>query len=42
MQDRDPVMQPVAEEPEIPRMTPAVQWLMTLNVAVFFLQFTLF
>ena len=42
MQDRDPVMQPVVEEPEIPRMTPAVQWLMTLNVAVFFLQFTLF
>lgn len=42
MQDRDPVMQPVAEEPEIPRMTPAVQWLMTLNVVVFFLQFTLF
>ena len=31
-----------AEEQEVPRMTPAVQWLITLNAVVFFLQFTLF
>ncbi len=31
-----------AEESEAPRMTPAVQWLIALNVVVFFLQFTLF
>ena len=29
------------EEQEVPRMTPAVQWLIALNVVVFFLQFTL-
>jgi membrane associated rhomboid family serine protease len=32
----------LSEEQEIPRMTPAVQWLIALNVVVFFLQFTLF
>jgi membrane associated rhomboid family serine protease len=32
----------LSEEQDIPRMTPAVQWLIALNVAVFFLQFTLF
>jgi membrane associated rhomboid family serine protease len=31
-----------AEEQEVPRLTPAVQWLIALNVVVFFLQFTLF
>ncbi|HEY5547852.1 MAG TPA: rhomboid family intramembrane serine protease [Gemmatimonadaceae bacterium] len=31
-----------AEEQEVPRMTPAVQWLLALNVVVYFLQFTLF
>jgi membrane associated rhomboid family serine protease len=30
------------EEQDFPRMTRAVQWLIALNVAVFFLQFTLF
>jgi membrane associated rhomboid family serine protease len=30
------------EEQHTPRMTPAVQWLIALNVVVFFLQFTLF
>ena len=30
------------EEQHSPRMTPAVQWLIALNVVVFFLQFTLF
>jgi membrane associated rhomboid family serine protease len=30
------------EEQDAPRMTPAVQWLIALNVVVFFLQFTLF
>jgi membrane associated rhomboid family serine protease len=30
------------EEPLVPRMTPAVQWIVALNVVVFFLQFTLF
>ena len=30
------------EEPPVPRMTPAVQWIVALNVVVFFLQFTLF
>lgn len=30
------------EEQEVPRMTPAVQWLIALNLVVFFLQFTLF
>lgn len=30
------------EEQHMPRMTPAVQWLIALNVVVFFLQFTLF
>lgn len=30
------------EEQEFPRMTPAVQWLIALNVVSFFLQFTLF
>jgi membrane associated rhomboid family serine protease len=30
------------EEQDVPRMTPAVQWLMALNGIVFFLQFTLF
>lgn len=30
------------EEQDPPRMTPAVQWLMALNVVVFFLQFTVF
>jgi membrane associated rhomboid family serine protease len=34
--------QPLTEEQEIPRMTPAVQWLIALNVVVYFLQFTLF
>lgn len=34
--------QTFAEEQEIPRMTPAVQWLIALNVIVYFLQFTLF
>ena len=29
------------EEQEVPRMTPAVQWLIALIVLVFFLQFTL-
>jgi membrane associated rhomboid family serine protease len=42
MQDRDPMTQPIAEEQDIPRLTPAVQWLIALNVVVFFLQFTLF
>jgi membrane associated rhomboid family serine protease len=42
MQDRDPMTQPLAEEQAIPRMTPAVQWLIALNAVVFFLQFTLF
>jgi membrane associated rhomboid family serine protease len=31
-----------SEEQDIPRMTPAVQWLIALNVVVFFLQFTVF
>jgi membrane associated rhomboid family serine protease len=31
-----------AEEQEVPRLTPAVQWLLALNVVVYFLQFTLF
>lgn len=35
-------MQTFAEEQEVPRMTPAVQWLIALNAVVFFLQFTLF
>jgi membrane associated rhomboid family serine protease len=30
------------DEPPAPRMTPAVQWIVALNVVVFFLQFTLF
>jgi membrane associated rhomboid family serine protease len=30
------------DEPPVPRMTPAVQWIVALNVVVFFLQFTLF
>ncbi|HEX6315207.1 MAG TPA: rhomboid family intramembrane serine protease [Gemmatimonadaceae bacterium] len=30
------------QEPEFPRITPAVQWLIVLNAVVFFLQFTLF
>jgi membrane associated rhomboid family serine protease len=30
------------EEQHTPRMTPAVQWLIALNVVVYFLQFTLF
>jgi membrane associated rhomboid family serine protease len=34
--------QPLTEEQEIPRMTPAVQWLIALNVVAYFLQFTLF
>ena len=34
--------QPPVEEQEFPRMTPAVQWLIALNVVSFFLQFTLF
>ena len=29
------------EEDEVPRMTPAVRWLLALNAVVFFLQFTL-
>jgi len=33
--------QTFAEEQEAPRMTPAVQWLIALNVVVYFLQFTL-
>jgi membrane associated rhomboid family serine protease len=31
-----------SEEQDVPRMTPAVQWLIALNAVVFFLQFTLF
>lgn len=38
----DPMTHTFAEESEAPRMTPAVQWLIALNVVVFFLQFTLF
>ena len=34
--------QPLADEQDIPRLTRAVQWLIALNVVVFFLQFTLF
>jgi membrane associated rhomboid family serine protease len=34
--------QPSVEELDFPRMTPAVQWLIALNVVSFFLQFTLF
>ena len=30
------------EAPEYPRMTPAVQWLLALNIGVYFLQLTLF
>ena len=30
------------EEQEVPRMTPAVRWLMALNAVVFFVQFTIF
>jgi membrane associated rhomboid family serine protease len=36
------MMQPIAEEQSTPRMTPAVQWLIALNMVLFFLQFTLF
>lgn len=32
----------LSEEQDVPRMTPVVQWLIALNVVVFFLQFTLF
>lgn len=35
-------MQTFPEAEEIPRMTPAVRWLIALNAVVFFLQFTLF
>ena len=38
----DPMTQLSLEEPPVPRMTPAVQWIVALNVVVFFLQFTLF
>ena len=33
---------PLSEEHDTPRMTPAVQWLIALNVLVFFLQYTVF
>ena len=33
---------PLIEEQDTPRLTPAVQWLIALNVVVYFLQFTLF
>ena len=43
MQDpTDPMTQLPVEEQHLPRLTPAVQWLIALNVVVFFLQFTLF
>lgn len=32
---------PFTDEPEAPRITPAVQWLIAINVAVFFLQLTI-
>jgi membrane associated rhomboid family serine protease len=38
----DPMTPLTLEEPPVPRMTPAVQWIVALNVVVFFLQFTLF
>lgn len=31
-----------SDDQEVPRLTPAVRWLVALNVVVFFLQFTLF
>ena len=30
------------DTPDSPRMTPAVQWLLALNIGVYFLQLTLF
>src|SRR5574338_392074 len=38
----EPLAQLSVDEPQGPRMTPAVQWLIALNLLVFFLQFTLF
>jgi membrane associated rhomboid family serine protease len=38
----DPMTQLSLEEPSVPRLTPAVRWIIALNVVVFFLQFTLF
>ena len=32
---------PFTDEPEAPRITPAVQWLIAINIAVFFLQLTI-
>ncbi len=32
---------PLADEPETPRLTPAVQWFIAINVAIYFLQITL-
>ena len=31
----------LSDETEAPRLTPAVQWLIAINVAIFFLQLTL-
>src|SRR6185503_16430945 len=35
-------MSELYEEPESPRMTRAVQWLLGLNIGIYFLQLTLF
>jgi hypothetical protein len=35
-------MSELYDEPQSPRITPAVQWLLGLNIGIYFLQLTLF